>query len=228
LFIRKIMIHYVYRTVNLITGSYYIGAHSSRKMNNLYLGSGLILSRAIKKYGKEKFKKEILEICESKEHKFQREAEIVTEETIKDPLCMNLKPGGHGGWISTKGKPHSEETKKKMSEIKKGTKLSEETKTKIRASSLKRKHSDETRIRMKVSHTGKIFSEEHKKNISENRKGKGTGKCPQKGHIPWNKGIKMSEEQKHYGQSFSEETRQKISKTQKERITNKRNCSLAC
>lgn len=28
---------------------------------------------------------------------YQREAEVVTEELVKDPNCYNLKPGGRGG-----------------------------------------------------------------------------------------------------------------------------------
>ena len=44
----------IYKTTNLITGKIYVGQDS--RDNPQYLGSGIILSYAIKKYGKENFK----------------------------------------------------------------------------------------------------------------------------------------------------------------------------
>ena len=52
---------YIYQTTNLINGKKYIGKHIGY-INDDYLGSGIILNKAISKYGKENFKKEILEI----------------------------------------------------------------------------------------------------------------------------------------------------------------------
>ena len=49
---------YIYRTTNLINGKTYIGQHKRRP--GRYFGSGLLLKNAIKKYGKENFKVEIL------------------------------------------------------------------------------------------------------------------------------------------------------------------------
>jgi hypothetical protein len=48
----------IYITTNLINGKQYIGLHS--KNNKSYLGAGTLLLKAIKKYGKENFSKEIL------------------------------------------------------------------------------------------------------------------------------------------------------------------------
>ena len=71
----------------------------------------------------------------------------------------------------------SEETKKKMSIAKQGTKLRQDTKEKISKSHLGEKNpmfqkllSEETKIRMKNNHkgmTGKYHSEETKRKISE-------------------------------------------------------------
>ena len=55
----------VYLTTNLINGKKYIGSDS--KNDPKYLGSGVLLKKAIKKYGKENFKKEILAKLDSKE-----------------------------------------------------------------------------------------------------------------------------------------------------------------
>jgi len=47
------MIHYNYITTNNINGKQYIGAHSTNNIDDGYLGSGLLITRAKKKYGKE-------------------------------------------------------------------------------------------------------------------------------------------------------------------------------
>ena len=46
--------HIVYRTTNKINGRYYIGMQNTN--NESYLGSGLALVKAVKKYGGEKGK----------------------------------------------------------------------------------------------------------------------------------------------------------------------------
>lgn len=65
------------------------------------MGGGLYLHNSFKKYGIENFKKEILEFFDSREEVLKREAEIVTEELIADPLCMNIQIGGNGGWTKS-------------------------------------------------------------------------------------------------------------------------------
>lgn len=50
---------FIYKTTNLINGKIYIG--KSTKNNKNYLGSGRTLLKAIKKYGRENFKREIIE-----------------------------------------------------------------------------------------------------------------------------------------------------------------------
>ena len=52
--------HIIYKTTNLINGKIYVGMHSTDNLNDGYLGSGWILKQAIKKYGKENFKREVL------------------------------------------------------------------------------------------------------------------------------------------------------------------------
>jgi hypothetical protein len=71
--------------------------HSTNKLNDGYLGSGTRLRYAIRKYGSENFKIEILEWCQNREELAQREKEIITEEHLKNENCYNLKYGGIGG-----------------------------------------------------------------------------------------------------------------------------------
>lgn len=96
---RKRNCFYIYKIVCLPTNKYYIGKHITFNLNNNYFGSGKIIKNSIKKHGKENHKKEILELCNSKKELSNREREIVNEHLLKDPLCMNLKVGGEGGWI---------------------------------------------------------------------------------------------------------------------------------
>jgi len=50
----------VYITTNLINGKKYIGSHIIKKDNDNYLGSGVNLKKALNKYGKNNFNREIL------------------------------------------------------------------------------------------------------------------------------------------------------------------------
>lgn len=88
---------FIYKTINVITGKYYIGMHATSRMRDGYIGSGLILRRSVAKYGRANHKREILEFCNSQSELILRETEIITEELLADPLCMNIRLGGKGG-----------------------------------------------------------------------------------------------------------------------------------
>lgn len=93
--------HYIYKITRTDgSGKYYIGMHSTDDLDDDYFGSGTILSRSIKKHGKEKHIKEILEHLPTREALKLREKELVNEELLGDKKCMNLKPGGEGGFSS--------------------------------------------------------------------------------------------------------------------------------
>ena len=90
--------HIIYKTTNIINGKFYIGMHSTENLDDGYKGSGTILWHAIKKYGIENFVTEILFFLPSREMLKNKEEEIVNEDLIQDPLCMNIQKGGGGGW----------------------------------------------------------------------------------------------------------------------------------
>lgn len=90
--------HIIYRTVNLVTGEYYTGMHSTDDLDDGYLGTGSIIKEQIDRYGRECFRRTILEHLPSREALKQREAQLITPEMLRDPKCMNVKFGGDGGW----------------------------------------------------------------------------------------------------------------------------------
>ena len=68
------------------------------------------------------------------------------------------------------GRKHSEEHRKKMSEVHKGKKVSEETRKKISEAHKGKKLSEEHRKKMSEVHKGKKVSEEHMKKLNEGLK----------------------------------------------------------
>lgn len=107
------MYHYVYKTINLINNKYYIGVHSTHKLNDGYLGSGQIIKDAIVKHGKSNFKIDILKYFETRELALLYESEIITQDVINDPNSYNLIPGGAN--MSKFGKKDKDETRLKKS-----------------------------------------------------------------------------------------------------------------
>jgi len=92
--------HYFYKITNLINGHFYYGAHSTNNLNDHYFGSGIKLKEAIKKYGKENFKLEIIKFFNTREELSEYEFNIVNEDLIKSKECYNICPGGLGSFNS--------------------------------------------------------------------------------------------------------------------------------
>lgn len=88
--------HYFYKITNKIDGCFYYGVHSTKDLNDNYMGSGQKLRYMYKKQGIENFEKQILKFFDTEEEMFSYEREIVTEELVKDKKCYNLTEGGEG------------------------------------------------------------------------------------------------------------------------------------
>lgn len=89
----------VYLTYNHINEKKYIGVHKQKSGYSSdqfdgYLGSGIALKMAIKKYGKENFTRETLLSSEDRDEIYRMEEELVT----LDSNSYNMKKGGIGGF----------------------------------------------------------------------------------------------------------------------------------
>ncbi len=162
--------HYLYKTTNMINGKYYVGMHSTSNLEDGYLGSGKRLRYAINKYGKENFNKEVLQFFKSREELIKGEIEMVNETLINDQLCMNLKPGGRGGFCNEEHKNKWIKTGQKIGLIvikfkrqydivwihKNALNMSKSIKLAIKKGNLKipnwtgKKHKDATKLKMSL------------------------------------------------------------------------------
>ena len=108
--------HFTYKTTNLINGRYYLGMHSTNRLDDGYLGSGKRLYYELNKYGRNNFKFEILEQFNSREELIQAEINLITEQDLKNPNCLNLKQGGSGGFTDENRKKARQVTDKILEE----------------------------------------------------------------------------------------------------------------
>lgn len=156
--------HFVYKTTNTINGKIYIGVHSTVNLDDGYIGSGKQFLKAVSKYGKPNFKREIIEFFNTSEEAYAFEEKIVNESFIKNKNTYNVALGGHPGnsWWWT------EERKQWMSKLKKGVEKPKESVERM----------VETKLRNGTTNKGKSFSEIHKKRISNACKGRPPTKCP--------------------------------------------------
>jgi group I intron endonuclease len=201
----------IYKITNLINGKVYIGK-SEVSIEDRWKYAGTTnehFANAIKKYGINNFKFEVL--IETDQHLNELETQYILEYKSNDQHFGYNKTLGGDGCLATeetkkkmsenwtprepwnkgkKTKPHSSETKLRMSASHKGKTTgphSEERKRKNSESHIGIFPSVETRAKQSASMRGKNTgpkSLEHRKRLSESHKG-----------IPtWNKGLKASEE----------------------------------
>ncbi|QIG70672.1 Seg-like homing endonuclease protein [Rhizobium phage RHph_I1_18] len=87
---------FVYITRNKINGKAYIGKHTGSDC--WYLGSGKLLKRAIAKYGRENFEREILEYVDDTLHiDIVEQKWIDLYDAVNSEMFYNLTAGGTGG-----------------------------------------------------------------------------------------------------------------------------------
>jgi len=165
----------IYLTTNLVNGERYIGKDSNN--NPKYLGSGVLLKEDIKIYGKEKFKKEILEYCKTDEELTLQESYWIQHyNALLSDNFYNLVDFNSGWNINKLGAEKYKILLEKISKNSTGIprifsnpelrnkKISESTKGKLKPEGFG--------DMVSKGKLGKKFSKEHCKNITKGKLGK--------------------------------------------------------
>ena len=169
------MYGYIYKTMNLANNRLYIGQKKGGFDPN-YFGSGIYIKRALNKYGKDKFKLEVIIYTEDKQKLDELEKKYIAEyrEKFGKNKMYNITDGGEG----CEGYKHTEEFKKKQSLINMGENNSMYGVHRFGKDSprygKKHPHSQETKEKMSLSMLGKntyVRSEETKRKISLAKRG---------------------------------------------------------
>ena len=173
--------HFTYKTTNLINKRYYLGMHSTNRLDDGYVGSGKRLWYELRKYGRDNFTIEILKYYNSREELIKAEKKLITEQVINKEDCLNLKTGGSGGFTLEQTRNGRKKTNRIL-EKKYGPNWNSITSKKYQDSlseADKKELSEKIKKRQKevnfnhATFKGKKHSEESKKKMSESSKGKG-------------------------------------------------------
>lgn len=147
--------------------------HKSSYFDPNYRGSGKVLWQAIRKYGWENFKVEMLKECYNPEELYKSEEdEIEKRGAVESSEYYNIKQGGIGGWkingVSIKkGVKNSEKARLNMSLAHKGIKLSLDHRRKIGKSlegdnnPLRREGSEDARRNLSLAMKGNQNGKDH-------------------------------------------------------------------
>jgi group I intron endonuclease len=197
---------YIYKTTNQINGKIYIGkSEKDVDENPEYLGSGVILKKAIEKYGQNNFKKEILYITESVDILNEKEIDYISYfKEMFNEKCYNLAEGGTGGnSLMFYNEDQIIDFKNKMSDLTKGK----------NNPFFGKKHTDETKLKISESKQGSVYSDEFKQKCSERMIGNdiNKGRKQSKENIELKSQIFSGEGNPMFGKKHSEKTLNKIS-----------------
>jgi len=152
----------IYKTTNKINKTIYIGKDFSNRKG--YLGSGLLLIKAIEKYGRKNFKKEIIDFSDSKNELNEKEKFWISFYKNNNFRMYNIADGGQGGdlWTNSLNK---EEISKKLSDAnhKRWNKMTEIERKQIGLKISKSKQGKNIKLPARTK--------EHSKKLSESNKG---------------------------------------------------------
>lgn len=187
----------IYKITNKINGKVYIGKTTTSlskrwkwHRNAANQGGQFHFARAIRKYGPKAFTREVIYHAKDVDELAKMETHFILSHQSHEPeKGYNMTLGGEGASLVT------EETRRRMSEVRLGKKLSEEhcrhigdskrgsnsphwgkprseeTRRKIGEAQRGKKLSAEHREKIRYAHQGKVLSEEHRHKLSEAHKG---------------------------------------------------------
>lgn len=176
----------IYCITGKINGKTYIGQHKTDNLDDDYMGSGILINKAFKKYGIENFSKSILAVTETKENVDILEKFFIALYRSEGKAEYNISNGGDGGdtlyYASDERKfEHKKmmkiimnrpEIKKKISQKSKEAFSRPETYNKLKESHKIVMNRPEVVKRARESHLGKKLSPETIKKLSEVNIGK--------------------------------------------------------
>ena len=162
------MNHYVYEITNLVNGKKYIGKRSCKCSieKDKYMGSGIMLIRAQKKYGIENFRKEILKVCKDEEDAYNQERILIDiYNASKNDNYYNLAEGGNGftsnevseRWKNKEYRNKMIESSKKMWENPEHREYMEKVMSGSNNHFYGKKHTDETKDKIRQVHIGNKY-----------------------------------------------------------------------
>lgn len=183
----------IYKTTCLVNGKIYIG-QTVRLNYKSYLGSGILISAAIKKYGKENFIREILKECYNQTELDEWEDLLIWEYKSQDKnIGYNIAKGSVLGAIGEMSPSKLPEVRTKIAAAMKGVNNHNYGKT----------TSEETKAKLSAANKGKTLSDDTRKKISS------AAKCRMRSGLP--EGIRAKIAAAMTGKTLSDETRSKIS-----------------
>lgn len=156
------MCYTVYKITNDVNPKEYIGVHRTNNPHDRYLGSGVLIKKAIQKYGRDCFHKEILLETDNIDEAFRLEYELT--EGMNPSNSYNMIRGGirippadyelvkvrrasaRLGGLNNKGKFKTSSHREKISKSTSGRKRG---KYNLMARSVPRPHSDETKEKIR-------------------------------------------------------------------------------
>lgn len=111
---------YFYVITNKVNGRYYYGSGEK----DGYGGSGKVLKRAYKKYGKESFEGKILRLFNTREEAFNFEQRFLSLYKLdQDPIAYNACRNANGGYISDEAYEKISKFMKEYRQTKEGSKV---------------------------------------------------------------------------------------------------------
>lgn len=210
------MFGYIYKTTNLINKKIYIGKRHNSNFIPDYFGSGLLINRAIDKYGIENFEVELIDKAYSIEELNEKEKYHILNSNsfYKFGIGYNIASGGDGGnliygWSPERYKKHIEDCRLRNTGInnpnfRNGKKISGDLNPSKRI---------EVRNKLKISSSGTRNGMFGVTGKNHPRYGK---KLTKEERIKISNSLK-GEKHPNFGKHHSEDTKLKMSQTQKGR-----------
>lgn len=159
---------FVYITTNLVNGKKYIGRRKYYNGWENYLGSGVIIKKAIDLYGEDNFKREIICECNTKEELYRMEEYYINlYKAYESDDFYNISASSNGGYDVIAGR--SMEYRIKIANKISRTRIEQGCAKGENNGMFGKNHTEETKKKMSNNHrfnNGEKMSEETKQKIS--------------------------------------------------------------